>query len=166
MIAYHEVQRFKQVWFWSLILVAPIMVWFGMIRQLVWGRPFGNHPLSDTGMLIFGLALGIGFPLFFLSSSLTTEVRSEGIFYRYFPFHLSFKSFPYSEITHLEVITFHPLRDFGGWGLKLGRLGMSYTVYGNQGVRFVLRSGKVIVIGSQKPREFHQAVTQILGINI
>lgn len=51
-------------------------------------------------------------------------------------------------IEGLQVVRFHPLSDFGGWGLKLTRKhGRVYCISGTTGVRF--RSGRRrYVIGS------------------
>jgi hypothetical protein len=46
-----EVQQFRQTWVWVLVL--PISLFFtilfgyGMIKQLIFGHPWGGRPLSD-----------------------------------------------------------------------------------------------------------------------
>lgn len=44
---------------------------------------------------------------------------------------------PVDAIEGLEIVTFHPLSDFGGWGLKVSkRHGRVYCVDGREGIRF------------------------------
>ena len=56
------------------------------------------------------------------------------------------------DITFAELVTFRPLRDFGGWGIKSGKDNViAYFMSGTQGVRLVSNKGKKYVIGSDVP---------------
>jgi hypothetical protein len=57
-----------------------------------------------------------------------------------------------------EVITYSPLRDYGGWGIRYGSKGKAYNVSGNRGVRLELSNGKRLLFGSQRPEELSEAV--------
>jgi hypothetical protein len=61
-----------------------------------------------------------------------------------------------------EAITYSPLRDYGGWGIRRGAKGKAYNVSGNHGVRLELSDGKRILIGSQRPEELSEAVAAAL----
>jgi len=55
-------------------------------------------------------------------------------------------------VEGLEVVTFDPLRDFGGWGLKVTRRhGRVYCVQGRQGVRFRVGDRRYVVGSADAP---------------
>jgi hypothetical protein len=56
----------------------------------------------------------------------------------------------------MEVITYRPIIDYGGWGVRFGRKGMAYNVSGNIGLLISRKNGKTILIGTQKPDEMKE----------
>jgi hypothetical protein len=48
---------------------------------------------------------------------------------------------------------------YGGWGIKRGIGGLAYNVSGNQGLQLVLTDGRKILIGTQKPEQFINAMS-------
>ena len=62
-------------------------------------------------------------------------------------------------INHIEVVQYHPIRDYGGWGLRFSRDGERiYNARGSRGVRIQLRDGSRLLIGSQRPEELARAL--------
>jgi hypothetical protein len=53
-------------------------------------------------------------------------------------------------------ITYEPIAEYGGWGIRFGNKGMAYDVRGNKGIYITLTSGKHILIGTSKPNETEQ----------
>ena len=159
-VIFREIQRFKQWWIWILVLIGPVFSWYGAYQQLILKKPFGNNPTSDTGMFIIFIVVGILFPLFFLSIKLITEVRFDGVYMKYFPFHLSFRKItsPH-EVKVYESHTYSAIKDYGGYGIRFGKKGKAYNVSGNRGIQFELLNGKKILIGTQKPEDFLRAMT-------
>ncbi len=157
-VIFREVQRFDQFWIWALVLLPVLMAWHGAIEQLVYGRPYGNNPASDEGMLIIWLLFGILLPLFIFSIKLIVEVRDSGIYVKFFPIHLSFKHHPLEDIVSYDVITYRPLRDYGGWGIRYGSKGKAYNISGNRGLMLEFRNGKHLLLGSQDPDSLKQAI--------
>jgi len=169
---FHEVQRFRQTWIWALTLllcVVPVgvMLW-GVYQQLVLGKPFGDNPMSDRGMIVLtvvvviivgGIVWMVGF------SSLTTEVSSRGIRVRFSPFHRKWREFRTDEIEEVKVGKYRPIAEYGGWGLRMGLKGWAYNVSGNQGAENRFRSGKNLLIGTQKPSELALALSG-MGIKV
>jgi hypothetical protein len=102
-------------------------------------------------------------PIFLYKTNLTTEVRNDGLYIRFFPFHLSFHRIAPEDIKEFEARTYRPLRDYGGWGIRYGREGKAYNVSGNRGVQLVLSDGKQLLIGSQRPDELTEALSLALG---
>ncbi|RME75428.1 MAG: hypothetical protein D6784_07935 [Chloroflexi bacterium] len=161
---YREVQRMRQWWLWVIVLAAVSPVWYGTARQIFFDRPFGDRPLPDGGLVLFWLVFGVGLPVMLYYTHLTTEVRTDGVYYRYWPFHRTFRAIPFADIEVFEACTYRPLWEYGGWGIRYGgRRGWAYTVSGKRGVRFQLRSGRQILLGSREADKLAQAVRDAIG---
>ncbi|MCK4596108.1 hypothetical protein KAT73_04945 [candidate division WOR-3 bacterium] len=162
-VIFHEVQRFRQVWLWTIILFIAGVAWYGFIQQLILKIPFGNHPTPNIVMIITWIIAGMGLPALFCSTRLITEVRTDGLYIHYLPFHFSPRRIPFNEIKSFKARTYSPLMEYGGWGIRIGLRGQAYNVSGNQGVQFVLFNGKRILIGSQKTEELARAIDIAMG---
>ena len=56
-----------------------------------------------------------------------------------------------SDITNIETHSFSPLKDFGGYGIRINREMKAYFLTGNMGVKLTLSDGKRYLIGSDHP---------------
>jgi hypothetical protein len=102
-VIFREVQRFRQTWIWVILLSITALTLYFLIKQVALGEPVGNNPAADWLLIILVVVFGLDFPAFFYFLNLTVEVRADGLYYRYFPFHLSFKKMPYYSISKCEV---------------------------------------------------------------
>lgn len=157
-VLFREVQRFRQWWLWFVIAIGPLTVWLATYRRFVLGERTGTKPTPDGLLLVLCVLVGIGLPLLFYSARLETEVRSDGLYLRFFPFHWTFLKFQPDSIKHTEVRTYSPLKEYGGWGIRCGWNGKAYNVSGNQGVQIELHDGKRVLVGSQRPLELLNAL--------
>ncbi|WP_440951495.1 DUF6141 family protein [Methanococcoides sp. FTZ1] len=157
---FREVQKFRQFWVSSLVLIPTVVTLYGAYKQLFLGQPFGNNPTSDAMMVILTAIFGFLFPLFIFSMKLVAEVREDGVYVRFFPFHLSFRKFKYPDIASYKAVHYSALRDYGGWGIRYGRNGKAYNISGNDGIMLEFRNGKHLLIGSQRTHEFLLALEQ------
>jgi len=55
---------------------------------------------------------------------------------------------------------YKPIREYGGWGIRYVIGGIAYNVYGNKGVQLILKNKKKVLVGTQKPEEFYQAIVK------
>jgi len=152
-VLFREVQQFRQWWLWLLIAPGPVVIWYRAFRELI----LGGGPASALPLLSW-LVGGVALPVLLYSIRLVTEVRSDGLYLRFFPFHWSFLRFPVDSIKHSEARTYSPLGEYGGWGIRYGWNGKAYNVSGNQGIQFELHNGKRFLVGSQRPVEFVNAL--------
>jgi len=181
-ILFSEQQRFRQIWLWAIIIItigssAGVFL-HGLIQQVVLGIPFGDRPMSDTGVIIaFNLSLGFAviFVMFFVKMRLETEITAEGVKIRFFPFHLSFCNYKWEDISEAVVKKYSPMKYGGwgirgkwGWGLRIGtgvKLNMSndkvYSVSGNQALHLQFKNGKRLLIGTQKTYELEKALKKV-----
>ena len=162
-VKFREEQQFRQPWIWVLLLLSCGLVvgvcGYGAVQQLVLGKPWGDRPMSDTGIAITTL-LSIGLTLalvyLFWVMALVVEVRTDALFVHFRP--LKRRTVNYPEITRVEPCQYQPIRQYGGWGIRHGRGGWAYNVSGNRGVKLHLSNGKHLLIGSQRDWELAQAI--------
>ena len=155
---FRETQRFTQRWVWALILGVAALTWYGLIRQILMGEPVGDRPIGDVAMVLIWLVVGVGFPLGLFLMRLDTRVTPKGIHVRFVPFHRWERSWDFDELTQIEPRRYAPLRDYGGWGIRVGPRGFAYNVKGHEGIQLVLGSGRRVLIGTQDPDRFMEAV--------
>jgi hypothetical protein len=60
------------------------------------------------------------------------------------------------------VVSFDPVRDWGGYGVRVTRRGRAYLAGGNQGVELETGRG-LVLIGSRRPAELARAITAQLA---
>ena len=145
---FSEKQRFRQWWLWLLVLISPVFLIWAIFQQVVMDVPFGNNPTSDLVLITLGLIFGIGLPGFIFVIRLDTEVSEYGVRIRFAPFHRRWVVFDFEAIQKAEAITYRPLADYGGWGIRYGRKGKAYNVSGNTGVFLTMKDGTNVLIGS------------------
>lgn len=149
---YREVQRFRQWWMWVVVLAIAAFMWVGFALQIVLGSPFGSKPMPDAMLWVFTLLFGLGLPAFFLVLRLLTEVSADRLVVGLAPFRM--RAILLADIAEAKAVTYRPLADFGGWGVRwAGSRGVAYNASGDRGVQLVLRDGRRVLVGSQRPEE-------------
>lgn len=159
---YSETQHFRQWWLWITVLTGPAIFFWAMFQQIVMDAPFGNNPAPDYVLVLLGIVVGGGLPLFMYSLRFDTEVRGCGLYIRFRPFHRNWIMFRCADIQAVEARTYNPLRDYGGWGIRDGKKGKAYNVSGNSEVLLTLRNGQNILMGSTKYQILNSAISEEL----
>ena len=49
---YREVQKFRQIWIWVVVLAIIGLEWYAAVRQLLLHRPVGTNPMPDIMTVI------------------------------------------------------------------------------------------------------------------
>lgn len=161
MVIFREVQYMRHVW-WVMLLVVGLaaLMWWGFIQQIIFGEPWGTNPAPDWMMWLLLMIVGIGLPLAFYWMRLIVEVMDDSVSIRYVP--LTKRTIPLADIEQVEALTYKPLQEFGGWGVRGRSNRRAYNVSGNRGVELTLRDGRTIMIGSQKAEELALAIVSQL----
>ena len=94
---------------------------------------------------------------------LDTKISKEGIYVRFFPFHLKYKHYAWDKLTKSYVRQYSPISEYGGWGLRLGLFGegKAYNVSGDKGLQLEFIDNKKLLIGTNKPKELTETLNQI-----
>lgn len=147
-VSFREVQQYRQPWLWALLSVRPLLALVGLAR--------GTRSKREVAREV---AATVGVGLLVWTARLTTEVRDDGVYVRFEPFHREFKRIPFDDIVSFEGAGYSPLR-FGGWGYRWTPGTTAYTVSGRSGVSFERASGKSLYVGSNRPDELIGAVQE------
>jgi hypothetical protein len=127
----------------------------GMLGLLIWqvalGHPWGKHPMSSGNVIFWTIFLwAIYFRL--ITVRLVTEAHDGELLISLRGLWRS-RRILRSEIQSAERITYDPIRDYGGYGIRTGRFGKAYVAESTQGVRLKLANGNTVIIGSNRPNE-------------
>ncbi|HYI12622.1 MAG TPA: hypothetical protein VEK57_26460 [Thermoanaerobaculia bacterium] len=157
---FHEEQQFRQRWLWLLFALVSIplvlLLGFSVYQQLILGRPVGDHPASNSVLVLIFLSVLVlhsAVIALFWYARLSVTVTESELRYRFFPFHLTPRRIPLQDISDARKRHYSALGEYGGWGIRLGLSGWAYNVSGEDGVQLQLKDGKRILIGSQRSDE-------------
>jgi len=162
-VVYSEEQRFRQIWILLLVGFIAILAWYSFLLQIVIGEPFGTNPAPDILVLILLVIFGIIFPVWFLVMRLEVQVTRTDLRFRMFPLHIQWREVPLATIVKAEAVTYRPILEYGGWGIRIGKKGWAYNVSGNRGVQVTLEDGKSFLLGSLQPERLATAIQSGIG---
>ena len=117
---FEENQKFTQWWLWVILLSFPIIS----------VGPFDENPINWYHVLI-----GLGIPFLFYIFQLRIKVSVEGLHYQFSPFHFKSHTIKIEDIEKFKAMSYSPLKEYGGWGIRFGFKGKAYNVRGNKGVK-------------------------------
>jgi len=157
-VVYSEEQRFRQIWILLLVGFIAILAWYSFLLQIVIGEPFGTNPAPDILVLILLVIFGIIFQVWFLVMRLEVQVTRTDLRFRMFPLHIQWREVPLATIVKAEAVTYRPILEYGGWGIRIGKKGWAYNVSGNRGVQVTLEDGKSFLLGSLQPERLASAI--------
>jgi len=68
-----------------------------------------------------------------------------------------------ADISSVEVHSFSPLQDFGGYGIRFNQEMRAYYLQGDRGVKITARDGKKYLIGSDHPEHLAAVIESVRG---
>ena len=139
--SFRETSRlFRPAFLFSFLPVFVIMAWLFFDQRAK--RDNLGVILSIVTIVICTVALCFMFLL-----KLTTTITDEGIAFKYAPTMRQFKLYPWEQIASVSIVSYNPIQDFGGWGLKKSKkYGKGYTTKGNKGLWIQLTDGQSILL--------------------
>jgi hypothetical protein len=146
---FSEAQPLRQ-WHARVVLAfPPAALVFIACRQILWHKPWGSPPLSNGGLVFLTVfLLAVYFRL--ITVKLVTELRADeidvglrGLWKR--------RRIPLAAVRSVKAVTFDPVAEFGGYGIRSGRGATAYIASGNRAVELLLEGGRKVLIGSQDP---------------
>ena len=153
---FRETQAFRQARLRLLVAIPPAAMSLLCIWQVALGHPWGKQPLSNGSLIGWTVFLWLIY-VRLITIRLVTEVRASEVRVAMRGLWRE-RRIPIADIRSAAVVTFDPLRDFGGYGVRSTNKGSAYLAGGNRGVRLELANGSRVTIGSQRPDELAQAI--------
>jgi hypothetical protein len=147
MPVYKEIQKFNSPWVWIIIMIA---VFGGAIALYLPAAQ--NEQLPVIAKLLIASALII-LILMFLYGYLKTAIDDSGIKIEMRILFRFGRTIRWDEIESIRADKYRPILEFGGWGYRIGWKGVAYNCRGNDGLIIMLKNGRKVVIGTQKPDE-------------
>jgi hypothetical protein len=147
----YEEQTFRQRRMLVLLAVPPSVALLLLMWQVVLGHPWGKHPMSNVSLIGWTIFLWVVY-LHLVHVRMVTELTPNELLVSMRGLWRT-RRIPVSAIKSVGVITFDPVQDFRGYGIRTTRRGIAYIAGGNNGVRLELTSGALLVIGSQRAKE-------------
>jgi hypothetical protein len=159
---FHEVQRLPLRRAAIVVAIPPIGMLVLLIWQVVLGHPWGRRPMSNASVIGWTIFLWVVY-LRLMTVRLVTDLRERKLIVAMRGLWRA-RRISLSEIASVEVASFDPEREYGGYGIRSNRQETAYLAAGNRGVRVTLSKGTRIVVGSQRAEELadvlHRAVAE------
>lgn len=159
-VLFTEIQRFRQGWIWYLVTGVPLLILVIIILNVT-SQQSGTFNL-DSLLVGFILAALMAYLVWYSSLEMTIDYK--GLTYRFIPFHRSARHILWDDVATATVRKYHPIIEYGGWGIRRGFSGLAYNISGNIGLQLVLKNRRRILIGTQNPNELERVV-QLLQKN-
>lgn len=159
-LQFEESQQFRSrsfwIFLWTIIIFLTVLFGYGFVKQIIFGKSFGMKPASDLEIILTTICVYFlcgGLFLLFFFAKLTTIINQDGIWIRYVPFRNRKRFIPWNQIENLYVRKYDPIREYGGFGFRFGfKEGLAYNVSGSWGLQIIMKDGKKIMVGTQKPK--------------
>lgn len=163
-INFSETQRFKVWWVWGILLAINLLFIYAIVQQLIAGKPFGTKPAPHAVLILVESVMLILF-IFFIALKLTTRINTEGIYYRFYPFHFKEKFIAWNSLSDAYMREYNSFYEYGGWGIRYGSpktgQAINTTTSCNKGLQLQFANGRRLLIGTQKPDELESVIKQV-----
>jgi len=146
-VLFHETLRGLPGWLGTVFVVVGVT---GAVVLLLLAR---EHVAEPVFWLAAGpaVAAAVLAPLAIAMWRLETVVRPGMLAVHLRPFRK--REIPLSDVESCEAQKYRPIRDYFGWGWRVGAGGQALTVPGRHGVPLLLRGGARLLISSRRSEE-------------
>lgn len=155
-VVYRERSPWPQwvnVVFWGSLIACTYPLLAG------WGT---DTPFPTRLSIAAGIAL-IFVVLMYAVGGLTVLVKRTKLTVHLGSIPLVSKNIAYADINSLESVRYHPLREFGGWGVRGFGAKQAWSARGDEAVVLHLVSGKQLYVGSDHPHRLEERIRATAG---
>ncbi|MBT3362679.1 MAG: DUF1648 domain-containing protein [Chloroflexi bacterium] len=147
---YWDVQN--PLWNTFMTILVPIAMIIGGI--------FAWFDTIWVSALLFVVALGI----FSIYGGQRALVTRDYVKVRYGILGIRILNLKTSDIAQIDVHSFSPLKDFGGYGIRYRSGIKAYFLSGSRGVKLTMANGKKYLIGSNHPDQLAAVIRAVAGV--
>ena len=155
-----ETQQYHRPWMW--VLIGLTLGTWGVIAVVQWTHLNPETywlSLSSLAVLTFMTVLFAGV---LYKAHLITKIDDRGLQFRLLPFQWMYQQISWQDVEEVYIREYDAISDYGGWGMRYGQQGKSYTVSGRFGIQLVLSDERRILIGTRRPIELEQLILRLL----
>lgn len=139
--------------FWGLIALICFALLAGWDTSL---PPIVRVPLA---LLVAGAAAGLNA----LLGGLTVRVRHSDLLIHLGSVPFVRRRVPFDEILSASSVTYRPLVEFGGWGVRGWGKRKAWTARGDRAVALELTGGRQLLVGSDYPQRLEDRIRPVLA---
>jgi len=153
-MTFKEQQKLVPYWLSILILLLMFYITFKAIRQLIYNIPFGTHPMSNSGLILFMLCVYIVVYIFIILA-LKLEINDKYINIKFYPIHN--KIILFKDVKNMEIINYKSF----GIGIRISlKYGTIYRVSGNKGLLIRTKNDDLVLIGIKNEDEILKIISK------
>ncbi len=161
-VLYREASLFSNGAIWLLaICLTFCSVYFALPPIFaMWGDKSPSMAVA-VGASSF-IAVGFALPVFLLVVKMRIQVRTDGLYVKMIPFHLSFRKISLAGLERCEPYSPGAKEENKlGLGKALGK--KAYSLGGRRGIRLDFQDGRTIFVESRRPEKITQAILNSAG---
>ncbi len=141
--------------FWGALLITSFATLAGL-----------DSDVPDAARIPFAAGiLGFGLTLRWVVGGMTVRVDGTGLLIHLGRVPLLHRRVSFEEIEAAEVVRYHPIREFGGWGIRGWGKKKAWTTRGDQAVRLHLTADRMLYVGSDVPYRLAERIRTIGGLD-
>lgn len=110
-----------------------------------------------VSIAVFLFFIFIGFVL-----RLKWTISSEAFSYKYNPVYNKWRKIPLTEMKTMSVMKINPIKEFGGWGFRYGKLGQAFTTTGRMIIHIETIRGQKLNFSVENVEKTELAITKFL----
>ena len=162
MVIYQESQRFNVIWIIAIVCSLAILAVYAFVQQIVLNEPFGQHPISDGGLVFFTI-LTIAAALIIIFQKLETQITDKGVYFQLIPFQWRRRFIPWENIDRVELVTYDAYKEYAGYGYRVSVRGngRAIIISGNSGLMLYRKNKKPLLIGTQNSKGLLEKLSEI-----
>jgi hypothetical protein len=152
-----EIQRFNKWWHYMFMLLPFVFIScmsYLILNDLIETNDGEKHPVLLILLIISSVLAGY----WFYSMKLITYIDANGIEVNYKSIPFAYRKISWDEIENIETVTYSPLWEYGGWGVRWSANGWCYNVRGKKGIKIIYKNKDVFLIGTQEPESIKQLI--------
>lgn len=153
---FREAQMIRQPRIRGLTAILPAAFTLLLIWQVLLGHKIGKQPVSNGNVIGWTIFLWLVY-LRLITTKMVTRVERGRLVISTLGLW-TLRKVSLQDISKTEVVTYRPVEDYGGYGIRLTKRGRAYIAAGDRGVRITFVKGGKILIGSQRPEELERAI--------
>ncbi len=154
MTDYIEHQRFA-IWVYVLFFASLVILGAAVTLE--------DEEIPKGIVFLIGIIMLVSCNMLYLTIRITDNAAIIKFGYL---FPLFYKRIPLESVKESSAVSYRPIRDAGGWGIRFGRFRKRFTTFynarGNRGV-LIITDRRQFVIGSQDPEQLHAVILSKIG---